>query len=188
MLSVVAILISAATAATEGNWRRRPGLAMGFCNHGGMWSDLLLLPMANAAIVPHLVVGWWLLPAVGIAVAAAMAVHVFWYRANRGGGATEHMWPARRFDSWARDLSWAGWLHVLYVAGELTLLAGFAWHAMPSTVLALTALIFTVHVPIGLLQPHWCLTGEIRAAAQQKLLAACLITLWTVTLIKWWAG
>ena len=26
---------------------------MGFANHGGMWSDLVLLSMANAAIVPE---------------------------------------------------------------------------------------------------------------------------------------
>ena len=44
----------------EGCWAQRPGLDMGFANHGGMWGDLMLLPIANAVIVPHLTMGPWI--------------------------------------------------------------------------------------------------------------------------------
>jgi hypothetical protein len=60
-ISVVAVLAAGMLAWLEGNWRRHPELGMGFANHGGMWSDLVLLSMANAVIVPHLTWGWWAL-------------------------------------------------------------------------------------------------------------------------------
>ena len=63
VVSVLAVVVSGAAAWLEGNWVKRTGLAMGFANHGGMWDDLILLPIANAAIVPHLTVGGWLAPA-----------------------------------------------------------------------------------------------------------------------------
>ena len=154
---------------------------MGFANHGGMWSDLALLSMANAVIVPHLTLGWWTAAALGVASLAAIWVHVYWYAP---GGATDHMWPTHATGSWWRDLSWAGWAHVGYVAGELTLLAGFALHAIPADTVILVAAIFTIHVPIGLLQPRWFLTGHIATVQEQPLMGPLLIALWGVTMLK----
>ena len=181
VISVSAVVISGGLAWKEGNWRERPGLAMGFANHGGMWGDLVLLSMANAVIVPHLSIGWWLAAAVALSTLASILVHRHWYRP---GGATDHMWPVHAHQSWWRDLSRAGWAHVLYVIGELTLLAGFALHALPSDVVILVAAIFTVHVPIGLLQPRWFLTGHIATVQEQPLLAPLLLALWSVTMLK----
>jgi hypothetical protein len=180
-ISAAAVIVSGALAWVEGNWRQRPGLDMGFSNHGGMWSDLVLLSMANAVIVPHLSIGWWLAAAVALSTFAAILVHEHWYRPE---GATDHMWPAHAHRSWWRDLSWAGWAHVLYVIGELTLLAGFALHTVPSDGVLLVAAIFTVHVPIGLLQPRWFLTGHIATVQEQPLLGPLLLALWAVTMIK----
>lgn len=154
---------------------------MGFANHGGMWSDLVLLSMANAVIVPHLTLGWWLAAAIGLASIAALRVHVYWYSP---GGATDHMWPTHAAGSWWRDLSWAGWAHVAYVAGELTLLAGFALHAIPADTVIFVAAIFTIHVPIGLLQPRWFLTGHIATVQEQPLMGPLLLALWGVTVFK----
>jgi hypothetical protein len=184
---------------------------MGFANHGGMWGDLVLLPMANAVIVPHLTAGLWIAAAVVLSTAVSIAVHMFWYHPLDGDGATaaqslprshdapdaamaheegpavrrgDHMWPAHVHGTWARDLSWSGWAHVVYVAGELALLAGFAVHAMPPDVVLFVATIFTVHVPIGLLQPRWYRTGHIATVSEQPLLAPLLAMLWAVTLVK----
>ena len=180
-LSAVAVIVSGALAWAEGNWRKRPGLAMGFADHGGMWSDLVLLSMANAVIAPHLSVGWWRAAALLASTVPALAVHAYWY-SPRGGG--DHMWPAHVHGVWWRDLSWAGWAHVVYVMGELTLLAGFAIHPVPSDVAIFVAAIFTIHVPIGLLQPRWFLTGHIATVQEQPLLAPLLLALWAVTGVK----
>jgi hypothetical protein len=181
VISVTAVIVSAALAAMEGNWRKRPGLAMGFADHGGMWSDLMLLSLANAVIVPHLSIGWWLVGAALAATVASIIVHRFWY-SPRGGG--DHMWPARTHGVWSRDLSWSGWAHVVYVIGELTLLLGFAIHPVPADAVILVAAIFTIHVPIGLLQPRWFLTGHIATVQEQPLLAPLLLALWAVTGVK----
>ncbi|HXG89907.1 MAG TPA: hypothetical protein VNJ02_16385 [Vicinamibacterales bacterium] len=176
--------MSGATAWWEGSCRRRPGLAMGFVNHGGMWGDLILLPIANAAIVPHLTSGQWLAPAIAAATVASLWVHVHWYRGDKTTHSAEHMWPTRRHGSWHRDLSVAGWLHVLYVIGELTLLVGFLVHPMPRSAVWVVAAIFTLHVPLGLLQPRWFLTGDVASPRQQPLLLPLLAMLWAVALMK----
>ena len=185
VVSVLAVVVSGAAAWLEGNWVRRPGLAMGFANHGGMWGDLILLPIANAAIVPHLTVGR--LARAGARGRDALRrslVHVHWYRGHRVLHSPEHMWPSRPHGSWFRDLSMAGWLHVVYVAGELTLLAGFLVHPMPLTTVLVVTAIFTIHVPIGLLQPRWFLTGRMATLRQQPLLVPCLSALWIVAAMK----
>ena len=157
---------------------------MGFADHVGMWDDLILLPIANAVMVPHLGVGWWIAAAIATTSLASIAVHVHWYRGHKASHSPEHMWPTRPHGSWARDLSIAGWLHVLYVIGELTLLAGFLLFPMPLITTLLVAGIFTIHVPIGLLQPRWFLTSRVASVREQPLLLPCLVALWIVVALK----
>jgi hypothetical protein len=188
--SVVAVAISGALAWLEGNWKKRPGLAMGFANHGGMWSDLVLLSLANAVIVPHLTLGWWLIGALTLSAIASVSVHIHWYGdrpvpADVGAKGSNHMWPRRTHGTWWGDLSWSGWAHVFYVIGELALLAGFLIHDVADTVILVVAIVFTIHVPIGLLQPRYFLTGHIATAAEQPLLLPCLGALWAVIAYKW---
>ena len=184
LVSVAAVVVSGATAWCEGCWVRRPGLDLGFANHGGMWGDLLLLPIANAVIVPQLTWGPWLLAIVPLAAAASAWVHHHWYRGASPVHSPEHLWPCRPHGTWVRDLSWAGWLHLLYVMGELTLLGGFLIHRMPDLVVLIVAAIFTIHVPIGLLQPRWFVTRRVATLRQQPLLLPCLAALWIVAAVK----
>jgi hypothetical protein len=185
LISVVAVLCSAALAWWQDNFFKRPGLDMGFFNHGGMWGDLVLLPIANALIVPHLAAGSWIATSIAVCLGLSAWVHVHWYRGDKPGAhSLEHMWPSRPHRSWWRDLSWAGWAHVFYVAGQLTVLIGFFLFPMPDEVVAIVCVIFTLHLPLGLLQPRWFLTGEIATPRKQPLLLPLLATLWIVTLLK----
>jgi hypothetical protein len=181
LINVAAVSITGVLASWEGNWQKRPRLAMGFANHGGMWSDLVLLSMADAAIVPHLTVGPWMIAAVAASTFASLAVHRHWYHPR---GENDHMWPSHAQGVWWRDLSWAGWAHVLYVIVQLSVLLGFGLHNAPSDVVIFVAAIFTIHVPIGLLQPRWYLTGHIATVQEQPLLAPLLLALWAVTMLK----
>jgi hypothetical protein len=183
-ISVAAVVVSAIAAWLEDSWAKRPGLDMGFVNHGGMWGDLVLLPIANAVIVPHLTAGAWIAIALAITAIASVWVHVHWYRGKNVSHSPEHMWPCRPHGSCFRDLSWAGWLHVLYVIGELTLLIGFLLHPAPPATVLIVAAIFTIHVPIGLLQPRWFVTRQIASLRQQPLLVPCLAALWVVAALK----
>jgi hypothetical protein len=51
-------------------------------------------------------------------------------------------------------------------------------------VIAAVCVIFTLHVPLGLLQPRWFLTGEIASPGKQPLLVPLLGSLWVVGLMK----
>jgi hypothetical protein len=184
-ISVLAVVISAALAWAQGCFVKHPRLDMGFVNHGGMWGDLVLLPIANAVIVPYLSFGIWIAVAFAIGLALSAWVHVHWYRGDRPGShSCEHMWPSRPHRSWWRDLSWAGWAHVFYVAGELAVLMGFLLFPMPDEAIVVVTVIFTLHVPLGLLQPRWFLTGEIAGPRKQPLLLPLLATLWIVSFVK----
>jgi hypothetical protein len=213
LISAAAVVVSGTVAWAEGNWIRRRGLAMGFANHGGMWSDLVLLSMANAVVVPHLTWGPWVIGALLVSGLASLWVHAHWYHppsltpelvsddevnagtdphhshphSPAGDSAPDvgdHMWPAHVHGSWWCDLSWSGWAHVAYVTGELALLMGFLVHQMPTDVVMLVAAIFTIHVPIGLLQPRWYKTGHVATVVEQPLLAPLLVALWAVTMVK----
>lgn len=176
-----ATALSGAIACWEGNWTRRVGLGMGFANHGGMWGDLVLLPMANAAVAPHLDAGPWIVAALAASILLSLVAHKHWYDPQ---GTGDHMWPAHARGAWWRDLSWAGWAHVAFVAGQLTLVAGFALHSMSAEVVIFVAAILTIHVPVGLLQPHWYLTGHIATAMERPLLLPCLLAVWIATGLK----
>jgi hypothetical protein len=184
-VSVGAVLASGLAAWRDGNLTKRAGLDMGFANHGGMWGDLLLLPIANAAIVPHLRSGVWVVASLIVCSILSAWVHVHWYRDEKATAhRQEHMWPSRQYRSWWRDLSWAGWAHVAYVAVELSILIGCALFPMPAVVIAVVAVVLSLHVPLGLLQPRWFLTGEIATARKQPLLIPCLAAVWVAALVK----
>ena len=183
-ISVAAVVASGGIAWLEGNWKVRPGLGMGFSEHGGMWGDLILLPIANAAIVPFLSSGLWIAPVAVVATLASISVHIHWGSKGTGRRSGDHMWPAHDRVSWWRDLSWAGWAHLLYVIGELTLLVGFLLHEIPMAVVIVVASVLTIHVPIGLLQPRYFLSGRIATITAQPLLPMCLGMVWMAAATK----
>jgi hypothetical protein len=182
VISVAAVIAAGAIAAWEGHFRKRPGLDLGFANHGGMWGDFLLLPIVNAVAVPRIEPGWWLLAPLTLAALVSLALHGWWH----GGtphGMRDHMWPARPSGRWAADLSLAGWCHVVYVAGELGLLLAWAMSPSPAAVIWLVTIIMTLHAPLGVLQPAWFATGRL-PATDVRLVMLALATAWAVAAIK----
>jgi len=72
----------------------------------------------------------------------------------------------------------------VYVACELSVLIGFLLFPMPGEVVAIVWAIFTLHLPLGLLQPRWFLTGEIVGPRKQPLLLPCLAAVWLMSWVK----
>ncbi|MCA1583820.1 MAG: hypothetical protein LC791_03260, partial [Acidobacteria bacterium] len=147
-----------------------------------MWGDLLLLPVLNALIVPHVAIGAHLAVPFVLAAAISLWLHAGWH-GNHATAVRDHMWPIRRHGRWFRDLSLAGWLHVAYVIAELGLITAWAFSPVPDAVGLLVALLLSVHVPIGLLQPGWFATGH-RPVDATPLLICSLALLWAIVLIK----
>jgi hypothetical protein len=182
LVSVAVVLASGAVAAHEGHWRRRPGLDMGFADHGGMWGDALLLPIANALAVPSIAPGWWLLAPLAAGAAISWRLHIVWH-GGATGGVRDHMWPARPTGRWAADLSRSGWCHVLYVAGEMGLLLAWAWSPSPAVAVWTVTTILSLHAPLGVLQPSWFATGRLLGAGVRLVILA-LGAAWLIAALK----
>lgn len=182
VVSVLAVVLSGVVAAAEGNWRRSARLDIGFGGHGGMWGDALLLPVVNALVTPWVEPGWWLLGTLAVGLAGSIALHVWWH-GGHDGGIREHMWPARPSGQWHRDLSWAGWMHVIYVTGEVAVLAVYLVTPLPLTTVILVSLLLTFHVPLGVLVPAWTAASRVfREDVWQTAIAVA--TTWTIAVLK----
>lgn len=161
-VTVAAVAASGAIAWGEGTLTRlsRARVDMGFLDHGGMWSDALLLAVFNAIVVPH--VSWhaWFAVPGALALALTLVMHRAWWSPT--GSCRDHLWPARSRDgkTWASSLSRAGWAHVVYMTAQLTLILVFLISRLPAAVVAAGSMMLAVHVAIGLLQPHWFCTGR----------------------------
>jgi hypothetical protein len=182
LASVVAVIASGVVAAREDLWRKRPGLDMGFANHGGMWGDLLLLPIVNGLIVPWIAPGWWLAGPLVLGTVVSCALHAWWHGGRRDD-VRDHIWPSRRSGRWRGDLSGAGWCHVVFVAGEATLLLAYLPTPVPAAVVVTVSTIMSLHVPLGVLQPAWYGTGRVLAASG-RLVAVAVGTAWAVAAAK----
>lgn len=181
-LTVAAVGVSGLVAWAEGHWRRRPGLELGFVNHGGMWGDGLLLPVANAVAAPLIPMDGRVIGALLLAATASVLLHVHWHGGTRHGF-RDHLWPSRPAAHWARDLSWAGWCHVAFVTGQLAWLMAFAVTAAPLAVVLIVTAVLTIHVPLGLLQPAWLATGHV-PRSNVRLLVAGVAAAWLVAVFK----
>lgn len=161
-VTVGAVAASGAVAWREGTLTRRgpAHVDMGFLDHGGMWSDALLLSTFNALVVPHLAWHAWfaLLGALGVALTVFM--HRAWWSPT--GTCRDHLWPARSRagQTWASSLSAAGWAHVVYMAVQLAFILIFLASSLPARTVAIGSAMLAVHVAIGLMQPHWFCTGR----------------------------
>ncbi len=133
---------------------------MSFLDHGGMWSDAVLLAVVNGLVVPHLVWRPWV-PLIGaLALGLTVLMHRQWWSPH--GSCRDHLWPGRTRagHTWASSLSRAGWAHVGYMSVQLALILIFLVSPLPAATVVFGSVLLAVHVAIGLLQPHWFCTGR----------------------------
>lgn len=182
LVSLVAVGVSGAVAAVEGHWRRSPQLQLGFATHGGMWGDALVLPVANALVVPWIGPGLWLAGPLMFGVLASVVIHMWWHGGHHEG-VRDHVWPARPTGRWHTDLSRSGWCHVVYVAIEVALLMAYAVVPMPAAVVWAVTVMLTVHVLLGVLQPSWVATGRL-VREDIWLAALSVAAVWIVGAVK----
>jgi hypothetical protein len=182
VVSVMSVIVSGGVAAAEGHWRRSTRLDLGFVTHGGMWGDLLLLPIVNALVVPWIAPGAWLTGPLLIGALASVIIHRWWH-GGQHASVRDHLWPSRPTGRWHADLSWSGWCHVVYVTVEVALLLAYAVTPVPAAVTWTVTALLTVHVLVGVLQPSWVAAGRL-VREDVALAALAIVATWTVALVQ----
>ncbi len=168
---------------TRSSWRK---VKMPFLYHGGMWGDFLIMPIVNGLIWNHLDAPLSaILITLALTGAITLAMHWLWGE-NPETRYQGHMWLPLGHNSWFRDLSIAGWLHVVFMTGEMTILALYVISPTPPTITTAVGILLTVFWPLGSLQPCYVMTG--RWFDRNAVLASIAIVAgtWTVTAWKLW--
>lgn len=154
-----------------------------------MWGDLIILPLINGIIVPHLP----RLTAKRALVLATLFVcaliltiiaHRQWALMGRFAGITDHVFPRHGPGIWYDDLSVAGYLHIIYMSLELTLLLAYASATMPGLTVWLVTFLLTIHVVVGQVQPAWYATGHFMTAGTMVPTVASVLVVWLVASLK----
>jgi uncharacterized Tic20 family protein len=188
IVSVVSVVICAVVSWMEGTLTA-PYVTIGFLNHGGMLGDLIIMPLINGMIAPRfprltarraLLLGALFVCALMLAIIA----HQQWALIGRTAGITDHVFPRHGPDIWYHDLSVAGYLHVIYMSLELTLLLAYASVHMPRSTVVLVTGLLTIHVVVGQVQPAWYVTRAFPTARTMVPTMASVLVVWMVAFFK----
>jgi hypothetical protein len=187
-LAEFAVLVCALVSWIEGTFIAGP-VTMGFANHGGMWGDVLFLPVIAAVIVPVVRSHKELRPSVKVllvlvSAVATLGVHWQWATIGRELGTTDHVFPSHAAGTWLGDMSVAGWLHVAYMTAFLALVFAYAIISVPAKVVWITSAILTLHLLVGQLQPAWYSTGTLMAPTTLASVVATVLAVWVVAAWK----
>lgn len=168
----------------------RPELRLTFFHHWGVCiGDAVLLPFVNGMVWNHLNwEPWFRTTAVAIiATLLTWRCHRQWWPTQQQPSYGLHFpnrWESRGSPKrWSRDLSAAGWLHIAFMAAELTLLAVYVFSPAPANVVWTTAALLAVFPLVAVFQTSWVVHHRLDASA---LLGASGIWLATggVTVVK----
>lgn len=158
---------------------------MGFLNHGGMWSDLIILSVATGLAFPYFSKNRLLaLAMLLVALVATVIAHAQWAKSFRAEGITGHMFPVHETGKWYLDISKAGWMHVLVMTALLAAIFMSMISPLPEKAVISVSFLFTAHVFLATLQPGWYCTGILWTWKNvgPPLVAAALI--WIIAVLK----
>jgi len=133
---------------------------MGFLQHGGMWGDLILLSLVNALVVsrlPRLDRRFVLILAMAacLSVFITLVMHILWMTQIHQSHNLTHMFYQKDFGVWYKNISNAGWMHIVFMSAELTLLAVYTFFVMPVKTIYMVSLLLILHVVVGTALPGW---------------------------------
>ncbi len=183
LISIAVVVLSALVTMAAGTFTIPRTSGMGFVNHGGMWSDLLLLPVANAVIVPQLRIPRGrraiLLALAGVAsLLTSIAMHVVWMNLAWSQQSRAFMFTDEVRDAWYLALTPSGWIHLGYMTVEMTLLVWYALSPMPRRVTLSVTAVLLLHIPVAILQPGWYVSGKF--FSRESTLPAIFVALTTL--------
>jgi hypothetical protein len=146
-----------------------------------MWADGIFFSLVNGAMFAHLDLS---LATVLVGLALGVFVAAVTHRTWGASGGTGHMWPMHRHNHWLRDLSIAGWLHVIFTALELAVMFAYVVSPMPASVVWIVAGLMTLFVPLAAVQPTWVMVKRAPGKDAWQVAALMWALLWLVTGLK----
>ncbi len=173
-------LVSFAEGTLSKSSYRKPKVS--FFAHAGMWGDFLIFPFINGLIWDHLhPFSWqtWLVVLGSLLI--TLALHVFWASNH---STTGHMWPNHKTGKWYSDMSMSGWLHVIYMTCQLSILILYALNPMPYFVVVATGVLLTIFWPLGVIQPAYAEKGVWMDKTTAFASVITVGAIWGVSLIK----
>ena len=159
--------------------QRRPNLP--FLRHGAMWADALFLSVVLGLVLPHLVFSW---PVFVFGIALGALITALLHQTWGSGDATGHMWPAHAHRSWIRDLSVAGWMHLLFTAGVIATLFLYCVSPVSDVTIWFVAIVLTFFVPLAALQPSWAITGRMPDKNAWHIAIFLWVLVWLLSMLK----
>lgn len=165
-------------------------IRLSFLWHWGVViGDLCILPIFNGLVVPYFHLS--LLECVAflfVSFAVTLVCHFAWWpTTEKALGFIYADWNGssgiREF--WYRDITVAGWMHVMFMTVELVAIALYILVPMPGSIVWRVGIIFLVFVLLGVIEP-----GVIEGwpLSRKKILATFgfAITLWFVVIAVTW--
>jgi hypothetical protein len=189
LVSFLYMGVAAWVARKEGTFSPQ-SVTLGFAKHGGMWGDLVILPVVNGLIVPYLLrltAKRALAASVLLTMATAftLCAHWYWAHAGKTQGITDFVFPSHN-SVWYNDLSASGYLHVIYMSLELALILIYLLIPLPpGRVLWITGLL-TLHLVFGQVQPAWYATHKIWTAGTMVPIISTVLLTWLTGGFKVW--
>lgn len=105
------------------------------------FSDMFVLPVIAGLVYPYLVFKWWWLGILVIAIIATYFFHKGWWPGNQEESKLfhdhifEYMSHSKgEKNQWLKDMTVAGWLHVVYMIILIVIVVAFVVTSMPDKV------------------------------------------------------
>jgi len=169
---------------------RNPAIRLSFLWHWGVSvGDLLILPIFNGIVIPHIHLsicsGMLLLYA---ALLIALFCHKGWWpKEEKALGFIMPDWEnsGRDADLWHRDMSYAGWMHFVFMVAQLVIIGGYLLSPMPKEVVQLTGVIFMIFIPVAVIEPG-VVEGWPLSKGKMLLTAGVAVVLWSIVAAATW--
>lgn len=182
--TVLAVIISGAISWAEGTLTNKR-VTMGFLNHGGMWSDLIVMPVVMGLAVPYFVRNRSLVISLLLfALVVTVIAHILWARWFRADRITGHIFPSHETGTWYLDISTAGWMHVLVMTLLLAAMFMYSLSPLPVEAVVGISLLLTVHMFIATLQPGWYCTGKLWSWTNFGPPILATFAVWSIAMLK----
>jgi hypothetical protein len=189
-VTVFFVLLSGFISYCEGTFTSNGDQSqMGFINHGGMWSDLLLMPFINALLVPcfsrpNRKMLTFFIASIIIAGIVTVFLHIHWMGQHYDQYFFSHMFYIHPGEAWYQNITLAGWMHIVFMTIQLALLAMYTIFPMPSPVVWALSVIITLHIPIAVIQPGWYFTKKFWTMRNLLPAAILFVLTWLIAIAK----
>jgi hypothetical protein len=99
-------------------------------------------------------------------------------------GTTDFVFPEHSTGVWYNDMSVSGYLHLVYMSLELTLIFAYSVVSMPVPRILWVSGLLTIHVILGQVQPGWYSSGTIWNARTMVPTFTTVLLIWLIGLYK----